>query len=76
MFAVANTGPPIPAGDVTRLFEPFQQLTRQNVPAAGGLGLGLAVAKAVADAHEAPVTAHPRLGGGLRVEVAFKATSR
>ena len=74
MFTVENTGPPIPAGEVTRLFEPFQQHTRQNAPASGGLGLGLAVAKAVADAHGACITARARRGGGLRVEVAFPAT--
>jgi two-component system, OmpR family, sensor histidine kinase VanS len=38
---------------------------------AGGLGLGLAVVKAVADAHDAVVTARPRPAGGLRVEVAL-----
>jgi signal transduction histidine kinase len=76
LFAVANTGPLIPAGEVTRLFEPFQQLTGRNAPPAGGLGLGLAVAKAVADAHDALVTAHARRARGLRVMVAFPAANR
>ena len=31
-----------------------------------GLGLGLAVVKAIADAHGAHITAHARPGGGLR----------
>jgi signal transduction histidine kinase len=71
-FAVENTGPAIPARELTRLFEPFHQVADQETrDATGGLGLGLAVAKAVADAHDALVTAHARLGGGLRVEVAF-----
>jgi signal transduction histidine kinase len=68
---VENTGPSIPASALPRLFEPFQQIADQGTHAAGGLGLGLAVAKAIADAHDALVTAHARQGGGLRVEVAF-----
>jgi signal transduction histidine kinase len=71
-FTVENTGPPIPVRELTRLFEPFHQVAEQGThDGAGGLGLGLAVAKSVADAHDAGVTAHARLGGGLRVEVAF-----
>lgn len=68
---VENTGPSIPASALPRLFEPFQQIADQETHGAGGLGLGLAVAKAIADAHGALVTAHAREGGGLRVEVAF-----
>jgi signal transduction histidine kinase len=73
LLSVANTGPLIPAGEVRRLFEPFQQLAGRNSHAADGLGLGLAVAKAVADAHDARVTARARRAGGLRVKVAFPA---
>jgi signal transduction histidine kinase len=75
-LTVENTGPPIPAGLLTRLFEPFQQITDHGPHAGGGLGLGLAVAKAVAEAHDAPITAHARPGGGLRVEVAFPPATR
>ena len=71
LFTVANTGPTIPGGELTRLFEPFQQLAGQDTRAAGGIGLGLAVAKAVADAHDALVTARSRPSGGLDIEVAF-----
>jgi signal transduction histidine kinase len=76
LFTVENTGPPIPARELTRPFEPFQQLAAWNTRAAGGLGLGLAVVTAVVDAHDALVTARARPGGGLRVEVAFAAANR
>jgi signal transduction histidine kinase len=76
LFRVDNTGPAVPTDELARLFEPFRQLVAKDTPVPGGLGLGLAVAKAVADAHDAVVTAHPRPGGGLRVEVTFPSAIR
>jgi signal transduction histidine kinase len=72
VVTIENTGIRVPAGELARLFEPFEQIH----PAAtrAGLGLGLAVVKAVADAHGAGISAHVRPGGGLRVEVAFLGT--
>lgn len=71
LFTIENPGRPIPGGTLARLFEPFERLVSPGAHAAGGLGLGLAVVKAVADAHGASVGARARPGGGLRVEVAF-----
>jgi signal transduction histidine kinase len=76
-LTIENTGPPVPAGELTRLFEPFRQLSSQNAGSPGGLGLGLAVAKAVADTHGAVIRACARPAGGLRIDVVFRrATSR
>jgi signal transduction histidine kinase len=72
-FTIANTGPVIPAGELTRLFEPFQRLNSHAGPAANGVGLGLAIVHAIASAHDATVTAQPRTGGGLAIDVAFPA---
>jgi signal transduction histidine kinase len=66
---IENTGIPIPAGELARLFEPFEQMNPAHTR--GGLGLGLAFVKAVADAHGAVISAHVRSGGGLRVEIVF-----
>jgi signal transduction histidine kinase len=71
LFTIENTGPRIRGDQLARLFEPFQQLSAQNAGPATGFGLGLAIAKSVADAHGARLTARGRPGGGLRVEVAF-----
>lgn len=69
VITMENTGTPIPADEIPRLFESFEQI---DVPGAcAGLGLGLAVVKAIAGAHGARVSAHARPGGGLRVEAAF-----
>lgn len=71
MFAIANTGPVIPASELTRLFQPFQRLTSKTAPAADGFGLGLAIVQAIANAHDATLNAQARIGGGLEIHVAF-----
>jgi signal transduction histidine kinase len=68
-LTVANTGPQIPVGEVQRLFQPFHRLPRQPTDTADGVGLGLAVVRAIADAHDAVITAQARPSGGLRVDV-------
>ncbi len=70
VLLVANSGQVIPAAEVDRLFQPFQRLgerpARRN-----GHGLGLSIVRAIATAHAATITAHPRPGGGLTIEVTF-----
>jgi signal transduction histidine kinase len=68
-LSVTNTGPLIPAFEVRRLFQPFQRFA----PRAEGVGLGLTIVQAIADAHDAIVTARARVGGGLGIDVAFPA---
>jgi signal transduction histidine kinase len=76
VVSVRNTGPVIPAGEVGRLFQPFQRLGTERIQRAGGNGLGLAIVSAIADAHGATVTACAREGGGLDVAVTFPAVLR
>ena len=71
IFTIANTGPVIPNGELTRLFQPFQRLISHACPSAGGVGLGLAIVQAIANAHDATITAHARTGGGLRIHIDF-----
>jgi signal transduction histidine kinase len=71
VLTVANTGPAIPPADIDRLFQPFQRLARSRGGHAGGTGLGLSIVKAIADAHQASVTAICKPQGGLSIEVAF-----
>jgi signal transduction histidine kinase len=74
-LTVTNSGPTIPAEEVSRLLQPFQRLHGTRTNHAGGNGLGLAIVDAIAVAHRATLTAHPRPDGGLTVEVTFPATS-
>jgi signal transduction histidine kinase len=70
-LSIANTGPLIPAGELTRLFQPFEQFGTPLQTCADGVGLGLAIVQSIADAHNATVTARARAGGGLEIEVRF-----
>src|SRR5256712_256658 len=48
---VSDTGTGIRAGDLARLFEPFQQLDNPVARGAGGTGLGLAISKKFVELH-------------------------
>ena len=73
VLVVTNTGPEIPETETGRLLRPFQRLGADRTGHGRGLGLGLSIVQAVAEAHGADLTARPRPGGGLRVEVTFPA---
>jgi signal transduction histidine kinase len=75
VLRVSNSGPVIPPAEVDRLFQPFQRLGGERVRRLGGhdggLGLGLAIVRAIAVAHGAEITAHARPEGGLDITVRF-----
>jgi signal transduction histidine kinase len=71
VVTVANSGLPVPADDIDELFVPFRRLGAERTGNRDGLGLGLSIVKAIADAHRATVTVTPNAGGGLRIEVGF-----
>ncbi|GGM14967.1 sensor histidine kinase [Nakamurella endophytica] len=64
---VVDHGPGVPEKDRPALFTPFQRLG--DVPAGTGLGLGLAVARGLADAVDAVLEVEDTPGGGLTVMV-------
>ncbi len=76
VLAVSNTGEPVPPAEVGRLFQPFQRLGADRVRGAGGHGLGLAIVRAITDAHHAVLTATPGPEGGLAVQVIFPPDDR
>jgi signal transduction histidine kinase len=67
-LVVSSTGAEIAAADVEGLFEPFRRLHGDRVGGRGA-GLGLSIVRSVTAAHGGRVTARPRPGGGLVVEV-------
>ncbi|WP_327000202.1 HAMP domain-containing histidine kinase [Dactylosporangium sp. NBC_01737] len=70
-ISVGNTGPVIHPQELARLFQPFQRHGTDRTRHTGGHGLGLAIVAAIADAHGATITAHPRPHGGLDITVRF-----
>jgi signal transduction histidine kinase len=71
VLTISNTGALIPADAVEGLFQPFRQLGTERIRHGDGHGLGLAIVRAIADAHGAALTARARPRGGLDVEVIF-----
>jgi len=63
-IGISDTGPGIAAADLPRIFSPFTQLEGARTRAKGGLGLGLSVAKRMANTMGGDVTATSQLGAG------------
>jgi two-component system, OmpR family, sensor kinase len=66
-FWVKDTGPGVPQHEQARIFERFVRLDR--APAGEGAGLGLAITRAVAEAHGGRVELDSRPGEGARFTV-------
>ncbi len=62
--SVADTGPGIPADQLTRVFEQFHQVDSSNTKAKGGTGLGLAIAKQIVEMHGGRIWAESTMGKG------------
>ena len=65
-FEVSDAGPGIPAADAERIFAPFVRLQRGGF-SARGVGLGLAVAKKLIEAHAGSIWVDPTASRGARV---------
>jgi signal transduction histidine kinase len=68
---IANSGPVVPADEVGRLLQPFQRLATQRTGPRDGVGLGLSIVAAIANAHDAVLDVKPGAVGGLDIEVRF-----
>jgi two-component system sensor histidine kinase KdpD len=66
---VVDEGPGIPASELGRIFEPFQQLA--GADGRRGTGLGLAIARGFAEANGGRVWAESTPGDGASFAVAF-----
>jgi signal transduction histidine kinase len=66
---VDDDGPGIPAADRERVFDRFVRLDASRERASGTAGLGLAIAREIATAHDGRIAADDRPGGGARLVV-------
>jgi two-component system sensor histidine kinase KdpD len=64
---VCDTGPGVPEDDRERIFLPFQR--HGDAPSGDGVGLGLAVARGLAEAMDGEVSAEETPGGGLTMVI-------
>lgn len=63
---VDDDGPGLKLEEIERAFEPFVRLDTSRAREAGGFGLGLTLARAVARGHGGDIALANREGGGLR----------
>jgi two-component system sensor histidine kinase VanS len=69
VLTVENTGQELAPDLVATLVEPFQRGSERVSADHAGVGLGLAIAKSISEAHDGTLTITPRATGGLRVTV-------
>lgn len=65
---VDDEGPGVPLSERERIFEPFYRGAGQ-ARSHGGAGLGLAIARSIATAHNGTIAAETAVGGGARMIV-------
>jgi signal transduction histidine kinase len=70
-LAVRDTGPGIPAADLPRIFEPYQQAHRGRK----GSGLGLAIVKELVGAHGGSIAVDSEEGKGTSITVRLPKTA-
>jgi len=69
LLQVADSAPGVPASQFDRLFERFFRVETSRNRATGGAGLGLAIARNIAQAHGGAIAAQPSSLGGLAIRV-------
>jgi len=69
VLTVENTGASLVPQSVATLAEPFLRGTERLRNDHAGVGLGLAIARSITQAHDGTLTLAPRAAGGLRVTV-------
>ncbi len=69
VLSVRDSGCGIPADQLTRLFQPFEQLDNRYGRANGGTGLGLTLVRALSELHGGKCSIQSEVGHGTTVSV-------
>lgn len=75
LVSVHDSGVGIAPGDLTHVFEPFYRVDRSRSRDTGGYGLGLSLAKRIAEAHGGSIEVSSTLGEGTSLLVSLPALS-
>ncbi len=73
VLRVEDNGPGIPPDQIVTMLEPFQRGEASRNRATGGAGLGLTLARAIAEQHGGELVLANRAEGGLRAEIRLPA---
>ena len=68
-ITIDDRGPGIAEAELERVFEPFIRLDPSRTGSAGGMGLGLAIARSIVRNHGGNIVLENRSSGGLRAVV-------
>jgi two-component system OmpR family sensor kinase len=71
VLTVADAGPGLTEDEISRAFERFYRADDSRSRSSGGVGLGLSIVAAVAEAHGGTVAARQTPGGGATFEIAI-----
>lgn len=71
LLRVADTGIGIPAASIPYIFDRFYRADKARTRATGGIGIGLAIVKAICNAHQAEIRVHSIEGQGSLFEVSL-----
>ena len=63
-FSIQNTGPEIKKDDLSKIFDPFEQVMKKDKRAKGETGLGLAICKDIIEKHRGKIWAESGPGRG------------
>lgn len=74
-LAVADAGPGLPEDRMDEAFQPFVRLEPSRNTETGGLGLGLAIARSIVQAHGGTLTLENRPEGGLVATIRLPKTA-
>jgi signal transduction histidine kinase len=68
-ITIDDQGPGLPEEELARVFQPFYRVEDSRSRETGGIGLGLAIALSVVQAHGGELVLSNRPAGGLRAKV-------